>query len=71
MPKGTATVNYGVCRPAQCAPGDGVCPAVGACTRGILVQEGPYDEPFVFPVDMCQGCGDCAKACVLWGIRIE
>ena len=70
MPKRTAIVNYDRCRPDECAPDDGVCPALKACTRNILTQEAPYEAPFVFPPDMCQGCSDCTRACPLNAIRV-
>ena len=70
MPKRTAVVDYDRCKPEECAPEDGVCPAVAACTHNILTQEAPYEGPFAFPPDMCQGCSDCARACPLNAIRL-
>jgi translation initiation factor RLI1 len=70
MPKTTAVIDYDRCKPERCDPGAGLCLAVAACTRGILTQEAAYDQPFVFPPDMCQGCRDCSRACPLDAIRM-
>ncbi len=70
MPKRTATIQYPQCDPRQCSPQDGVCPAVAVCRRGILIQETPFEPPFVFPPGLCQGCGDCREACPRDAIRI-
>ena len=70
MAKPTAIINYDRCKPEECSPDDGICPALAACTRGILTQEAPYEEPFVFPPNMCQGCGDCVDVCPLDAIRM-
>lgn len=70
MPKRTALVDYDKCKPNECAPDDGLCPAARACTHGIMIQEAAYEEPMVFPPNMCQGCGDCARACPLDAMRM-
>lgn len=65
MPKPKAVVKYDECAPEKCSPNDGICCAVEACTYHILKQEEAFESPILFPLDMCQGCGDCVHACSL------
>jgi len=71
MPKRVAMIVYRDCDPAQCAPEDGVCPAVKVCRRGLLTQEAPGEGPMIMPSDMCQACGDCVPACPRQAIRLS
>ena len=66
-----AMVNYDRCRPGDCSPEDGVCPAVGACTHKVIKQlDGPFYPPMIFQ-DMCMGCWDCIEACPLDAIAVR
>jgi len=67
MPKKIALVVYDRCQPGKCEKG--ICLAVQACKHKLLKQEAPYEIPMTEP-SICQGCGDCAKACPLKAIRI-
>ncbi len=67
MPKKIALVIYDKCHPEKCAKG--ICLAALACPHKLLKQEAPYEIPMTEP-SICQGCGDCAKACRLKAIRI-
>jgi len=62
-----ALVNYKKCRPERCD--SGACAAVLACSHKLLKQEAPYDIPLTGP-SVCQGCGDCVRACPLKAIKI-
>ncbi len=70
MPKRRAIIDYDKCVPDKCAPNDGICVAVRACSKKIMEQEEPYEPPMIFHADICQGCGDCSQACPLSAIRI-
>ncbi len=65
MPRKTALVNYNLCQPRQC----GVCAAVAACTRKLMVQESSDRSPMTNP-SICRGCGDCVRACPFKAIVI-
>ena len=65
MPKPLAVVKYQKCVPEKSSSNDGIYEAIEVCTHHILIQEESYDSPMVFPVEMCQGCGDCVHACSL------
>jgi translation initiation factor RLI1 len=67
MPGNRAAINYEKCRPKQC-PG-GICTAALACSRKLIKQEAPDEEPMIDPL-LCMGCGDCLKACPLEAIKI-
>ena len=62
-----ALVDYNKCDPSRCE--GGVCAAVKACPRKLLVQEAPYEAPMTdgFP---CKACGDCAQSCPVKAILI-
>ncbi len=66
MPSKMALVNYNKCRPDQCDRG--VCAAVLACSHKLLKQEAAYEIPMTDPF-LCQGCGDCVRACHLKAIE--
>ena len=63
MPKRQALMVYEKCRPGECAPADGICPAALVCPRGIMEQEEPYEPPMIAYAQMCQGCADCLRVC--------
>jgi len=68
MPSKMALVDYKKCHPEKCD--SGVCAAVLACSHKLLKQiEGPYEMPMTHP-SLCQGCGDCVRACPLKAIEI-
>jgi len=71
MAKQIAVVIHRECHPEQCAPEDGICPAGRVCKRGILEQEAPGESPMLMSSDMCQACGDCARACPLQAIHMR
>ena len=60
MPSKRALVDYNKCRADACE--GGICPAVTACEKRLLVQEAPYEPPMPDP-SLCKGCGDCVRAC--------
>jgi len=43
--------------------------AVLVCSHKLLKQETPYEIPMMNP-SVCQGCGDCVRACPLKAIKI-
>jgi translation initiation factor RLI1 len=67
MPGKLALVDYKKCHPERCDSGG--CAAVLACSHKLLKQEAPYEIPMTDPF-LCQGCGDCARACPLGAIVI-
>ena len=67
MPGKAALVNYNKCHPEKCD--GGIFAAVLACSHKLLKQEAPYDIPMPDP-SICQGCGDCVRACPLKAIEI-
>jgi len=67
MPSKMALVNYNECHPEKCD--SGVCAAVLACSHKLLKQEAAYETPMPDP-SLCQGCGDCVRACPLKVISI-
>ena len=67
MPSKMALVDYKKCHPEKCD--SGVCAAVLACSHKLLKQEAPYEIPMMDP-SVCQGCGDCVRACPLKAIEI-
>jgi translation initiation factor RLI1 len=67
MPGKMALVNYNKCRPEKCD--SGTCAAALACSHKLLKQEAPYEIPMTDP-SVCQGCGDCVRACPLKAIKI-
>ena len=62
-----ALLNFNQCHPEKCD--SGICAAALACTHKLLKQEAPYEIPMPNP-SLCQGCGDCVRACPLKAIRI-
>ena len=60
MPKKSAVIDYQKCNPSNCEKG--ICTSVLACSRKVLIQEGPYEKPD--PPMICVGCGICVKECV-------
>ena len=67
MPGKMSLVNYNKCHPEKCD--GGICAAALACTHKLLKQEAPYQIPMPDP-SICQGCGDCVRACPLKAIEI-
>jgi len=63
----TALVDYNRCHPEKCD--SGICAAVAACSHKLLKQDSPYEIPMTYP-SVCQGCGDCVRACSLKAIKI-
>ena len=67
MPSKIALVDYDKCHPENCDSGR--CVAALACTHKLLKQETLYEMPMTEP-SVCQGCGDCVRACPLKAIQI-
>lgn len=67
MPSKLALVDYKKCRPEKFD--SSVCATTLACSRKLLRQEAPYEIPMTDP-SVCQGCGDCVRACPLEAIEI-
>ena len=67
MPNKVALVVFDKCHPEKCDKG--ICVATLACSHNLLKQEAPYDIPMPNP-SICQGCGDCVRACPLKAIQI-
>ena len=67
MPSKMALVDYYKCKPGNCK--DGVCLAVIACEKRLLIQEAPYEPPMPDPF-LCKGCGDCERACPNGAIKV-
>jgi len=67
MPGKMALVDYKKCHPKNCD--SGICAAAVACPHKLLKQEAPYEAPMTYP-SLCQGCGDCVRACTLRAIQI-
>ncbi|MFP3904625.1 MAG: 4Fe-4S binding protein [Armatimonadota bacterium] len=63
MPKRRVVIQYDKCMPEVCDPNEGICAAVAACPKDILVQEDPGEPPMITFWDLCQGCGECLEAC--------
>jgi translation initiation factor RLI1 len=55
------------CLPEKCNSGS--CAAVPACSHKLLKQEAPYEIPMTYS-SLCQGCGDCVRACPMEAIQI-
>ncbi len=69
--KAIALVDYRICNPNECNPDEGICAAVEACSKGVVEQiDGAFEAPIV-DQDMCLGCGDCVKACLLDAIEMK
>jgi len=62
-----ALLDYNKCHPEKCDKG--ICLAALACTHKLLKQEAPYEMPMPYP-SLCQGCGDCVRACPLKAMKI-
>jgi translation initiation factor RLI1 len=67
MPSKMALINYNICKPENCE--DGICQAVSACEKKLLIQENPYEPPMPDP-SVCKGCGDCVRACPCGAIEV-
>lgn len=67
MPGKMALVNCEKCHPDKC--NSGICVAALACSHKLLKQEVPYEIPMTDP-SLCQGCGDCVRACLLKAIEV-
>jgi len=67
MPGKMALIDFAKCHPEQCD--SGVCISVSACSHKLLKQEAPYEIPMT-DSSICQGCGDCVRACPLKAIKI-
>ncbi len=69
--KSVALVDYRICNPTECNPDEGICVAVEACSKGVMEQiDGTFEAPIV-DQDMCLGCGDCVKACLLDAAKMK
>lgn len=67
MPGKLAAIDFNKCNPEKCYRG--ICVAVKACPRKLLQQEAAYEIPMPDP-SLCQGCGDCVRACPLKAIQL-
>jgi translation initiation factor RLI1 len=67
MPNKVALVHYDKCDPERCD--GGICVAALACPHKLIKQEAPLQIPMPHP-SLCQGCGDCVRACPLKAIQI-
>lgn len=64
-------VDFEHCKPGVCDQTAGLCQAAAACSRNILLQEDPYEEPMVISMKLCVGCADCVRVCPLNALAIE
>jgi len=67
MPGKMALIDYEKCQPEK--QPDGVCAAVLVCSHKLLKQEAAYEIPMTDPF-LCEGCGDCVRACPFKAIKI-
>ena len=67
MPKPKAVIDYTKCHPERCDAG--VCAAVSECSHGILIQDTPWEIPYILQ-DFCVGCGKCSIACLFKAIKM-
>ena len=67
MPSKMALLHYDKCHPESCD--SGICVAAMACVRKLIKQEAAYQIPMPDP-SLCQGCGDCVRACPEKAIEI-
>ncbi|KPK24177.1 MAG: hypothetical protein AMJ70_02535 [Dehalococcoidia bacterium SG8_51_3] len=67
MPNKMALVVFDKCQPEKCQKGN--CLALAACPHKLIKQEAPYHKPMFHP-SICQGCGDCARACPLKAVQV-
>jgi translation initiation factor RLI1 len=67
MPKKMALVDYKKCHPEK--QHSGFYAAALACSHGLLRQEAPFEIPMTDPF-LCQGYGDCVRACPFKAISI-
>lgn len=67
MPKLKAMIDYTRCRPERCDTG--VCVAVSKCPHGTLIQDAPWEIPYILQ-DFCVGCGTCSVACPFKAIKM-
>ena len=66
-----AMVDYDLCRPEKCNPGEGICASSKACAHKVIKQiDGRFEPPMVFQ-DICMGCWDCIAACPLDAIAMN
>ncbi|MHC4779297.1 MAG: 4Fe-4S binding protein [Planctomycetota bacterium] len=56
-------VSFDLCKPADCDPVNGICPATGACKRKVLRQEETGEPPILLSRELCRGCRDCVSQC--------
>jgi len=66
-----ARVDFETCDARTCAPENGRCAAVEACTKKLLEQDEPYDSPMLLSAVMCVACGDCVRVCRLEAVTIK
>jgi translation initiation factor RLI1 len=67
LPGKMALIDYKKCHPEKCD--NGICSAALACSHKLLKQEALNEIPMTDPF-LCQGCGDCVRACPLKAIEI-
>jgi len=67
MPKPKAVIDYIKCHPERCDAG--VCAGVSECPHGILIQDTPWEIPYILQ-DFCVGCGKCSTVCPFKAIKM-
>jgi translation initiation factor RLI1 len=67
MAKAVAVIVWDRCQPQEHE--GGVCLALAACPRRVLIQEKPGEPPY--PVGPCKGCGTCVTACPFEAIKLR
>lgn len=62
-----AMVVYDKCQVENCD--NGICAAVAACPRKLLIQQEPYEAP-ISRQSICRACSKCVKACPFGAIKM-